>query len=92
MRSNPAGEAGRDPAKIGIEAWIILNNASVMAGKKQKPEDIPLRSPDAWCAEIEAWKALGASHLACWTMYANLTVDQHIETARRFKQAADSVC
>ncbi|MFZ5655202.1 MAG: LLM class F420-dependent oxidoreductase [Pseudomonadota bacterium] len=87
-----AREAGRDPAAIGIEAWIILNNASVLAGKNQKPEDIPLRSPDAWCAEIEAWKGLGATHVACWTMYANLSVDQHIETARRFKEAADSVC
>ena len=38
-----------------------------------------------------AWKALGASHLACWTMYAGLSVDQHIEVARRFKVAADSV-
>jgi len=67
-----AREAGRDPAAIGIEAWIVLNNASVMAGKNQKPD--------------------GSTHLACWTMYANLSVDQHIETARRFKQAADSVC
>ncbi|MGD9984686.1 MAG: LLM class F420-dependent oxidoreductase [Porticoccaceae bacterium] len=86
-----AREAGRDPADIGIEAWVTVNNASVMAGKKQKPQDIALRSPDAWCEEINAWKALGASHLACWTMYAGLSVDQHIEVARRFKTAADSV-
>jgi probable F420-dependent oxidoreductase len=86
-----AREAGRDPADIGIEAWVTVNNASVMAGKKQKPQDIALRSPDAWCEEINAWKALGASHLACWTMYAGLSVDQHIEVARRFKVAADSV-
>lgn len=87
-----AREVGRDPAAIGIEAWVILNNASVLAGRNQKPEDIPLRSADAWCAEIEAWKGLGATHIGCWTMYANLSVDQHIDAARRFKEAADSVC
>ena len=47
-----AGEAGRDPARIGIE-W----RASVAAG-----------TPDDWRREAEEWRALGATHLSVVTM------------------------
>ncbi len=83
--------AGRKPADIGVEAWITLNNAQVLAGWEQKPEDKPERSPDEWCEEMNAWKDLGATHLGCWTMYADFTPDQHIDAARRFKEAFDGL-
>lgn len=86
-----AREAGRDPAQIGIEAWITLNNANAMAGWKQRPEDVPLRTPEHWREEMLAWKALGATHLGCWTMYGELSLAQHIDAARRFKEVADSL-
>ncbi|HBD12065.1 MAG TPA: LLM class F420-dependent oxidoreductase [Porticoccaceae bacterium] len=84
-------DAGRRREDIGVEAWITVNNAQVLAGWNQKPEDKLERSPDEWCAEIEMWKDLGATHLACWTMYADYTPDQHIEAARRFKEAVDGM-
>ncbi|MBQ0721108.1 MAG: LLM class F420-dependent oxidoreductase [Gammaproteobacteria bacterium] len=86
-----AEEADRDPADIGIEAWITVNNADIQAGWNQKPEDMLLRSADEWCEEIAAWQDLGATHLACWTMYGGLSSDQHIDVARRFKEAVDSM-
>lgn len=86
-----AREAGRDPAEIGIESWVTVNNAQVLAGWNQKPEDKLLRSPDEWCEEVAGYKALGATHIGCWTMYADLTPDQHIDVARRFKEAVDGM-
>lgn len=84
-------EAGRDAKDIGIEAWVTVNNAKVLAGWNQKPEDKLERSPDEWCKEISAWQDIGATHIGCWTMYAGYTPDQHIEAARRFKAAVDGM-
>ena len=84
-------EAGRDISEIGIEAWITVNNSQVLSGVNQKPEDKLLRSPDEWCEEITQWKALGATHLSCWTMYSDLTIEEHIDVARRFKEAVDGM-
>jgi probable F420-dependent oxidoreductase len=86
-----AGEAGRDPSAIGIESWVTVNNAQVLNGWNQKPEDKILRSPDEWCEEVAAYQALGATHIGCWTMYADFTPDQHIDAARRFKEAIDGM-
>ena len=83
--------AGRQRGDIGIEAWITVNNAKVLAGRNQKPEDKLERSPEQWREEMNAWKDLGATHLGCWTMYADYTPDQHIDAARRFKEAAASI-
>ena len=83
--------AGRQRDDIGIEAWITVNNAQVLAGWNQKPEDKRERSPDQWCEEMKAWKDLGATHLGCWTMYADYNPDQHIDAALRFKAVADSI-
>jgi probable F420-dependent oxidoreductase len=67
-----ATEARRDPASIGIEAR--LNYAG------QTPED--------WRRDVQAWQALGATHLSINTMRAGLaTPDAHIEAIRRFKEA-----
>jgi len=71
-----AREAGRDPEKIGIEGRI-----SHGAG-----------SEEAWRAELQAWKSLGATHSSFNTMKANLPSQRaHIEAIRRFHAVAASV-
>ena len=65
-----AREAGRDPKSIGIESRVTIGQ----------------KSPEEWKKEIEAWKNLGAPHLAVNTMKAGLpTPTAHIEAIRRFK-------
>ncbi len=65
-------EARRDPSSFGIEARV--------AAGKDNPED--------WRRLTEEWLALGATHLSFSTMGAGLgTPDDHIETARRFRDA-----
>ncbi|MGE5853717.1 MAG: LLM class F420-dependent oxidoreductase [Deltaproteobacteria bacterium] len=71
-----AREAGRDPERIGIEGRI-----SHGAG-----------SEEAWRKELQAWKALGATHASFNTMKANLPSPRaHIEAIRRFHAVAASV-
>jgi probable F420-dependent oxidoreductase len=71
-----AREAGRDPERIGIEGRI-----SHGAG-----------SEEAWRAELQAWKSLGATHASFNTMKANLPSPRaHIEAIRRFHAVAASV-
>jgi probable F420-dependent oxidoreductase len=65
-----AREAGRDPSSIGIEARISIAQGT----------------PDDWARALEAWQAIGATHLAVNTMNAGLASPQaHIEAIRRFK-------
>ena len=65
-----AREAGRDPKSIGIESRVTIGQ----------------KSPEEWKKEIEAWKNLGATHLAVNTMKAGLpTPTAHIEAIRRVK-------
>ena len=68
-----AREAGRDPGGIGIEGRTSIGGGS----------------PDDWAAEVEAWRALGATHLGVNTMGAGLTSPaDHIDALRRFKESA----
>jgi alkanesulfonate monooxygenase SsuD/methylene tetrahydromethanopterin reductase-like flavin-dependent oxidoreductase (luciferase family) len=66
--------AGRDPGAFGIEGRVTLARLE----------------QDRWANEIAAWRALrGVTHLCVDTMRIGLTKpDQHIETLRRFKEAA----
>jgi probable F420-dependent oxidoreductase len=66
--------AGRDPATFGIEGRVTVARLE----------------PDRWASEIAAWRSLrGITHLSVDTMRIGLTKpDQHIETLRRFKEAA----
>ena len=65
-----ARAAGRDPASIGLEAWVSLGGLS----------------PEAWAAEANGWRALGATHLAVNTEFTSgmhwpsgaTTVDEHL--------------
>ena len=75
MRSY-AGEAGRDPADIGIESSIRLADGD----------------PDQWAREAESWKSLGATHVSVNTMNAGLSSpDRHIDAIGRFKDAVAGV-
>ena len=66
-----ARQAGRDPAKIGIEGRIGIAT--------DKQED--------WEKMAAAWDEVGATHLSVNTMRAGLTgPDQHIEAIKRFKE------
>ncbi len=65
-----AREAGRDPHSIGIEGRIHIAGST----------------PDDWARGVEAWKALGATHVTVNTMRAGLvSPQQHIDAIRRFK-------
>ena len=65
-------EAGRDPADVGIETWLNMED----------------KSPEQWRAEAEGWKKLGATHYSVNTMNSGLTSPQaHIEAIGRIKEA-----
>jgi probable F420-dependent oxidoreductase len=63
--------AGRDRQKFGIDPWISIQGA-------QK---------DEWRRRVEAWRQLGATHVAVDTMRAGLTSPQaHIDAIRSFRE------
>lgn len=69
-------EAGRDPAKIGMESWV----------------NIAQRSEDQWREDAEMWKRRGATHLSVNTMGCGYTkADQHLDAVRRFKAVAEGL-
>jgi probable F420-dependent oxidoreductase len=64
-------EAGRDRKEFGIDPWISLQGVH----------------KDEWPNRVEAWRALGATHIAVDTMRAGFTSPQaHIEAIRAFRQ------
>jgi probable F420-dependent oxidoreductase len=63
--------AGRDRPHFGIDPWISIQGL----GK------------DEWRRRVEAWRALGASHIAVDTMRAGFTSPKaHIEAIRSFRE------
>ncbi|MDR7522094.1 MAG: LLM class F420-dependent oxidoreductase [Armatimonadota bacterium] len=67
-----ARDAGRDPAGVGIEARISMDQGG----------------PDDWRRLADEWRALGATHLSVATMRGGFkTPDAHIEAVRRFREA-----
>jgi probable F420-dependent oxidoreductase len=66
-----ANAAGRDGNALGIDVTVMTGDTG----------------PQAWAAEAEAWKAMGATHLTVRTMASGLeSIDQHIETLRKFRE------
>ena len=64
-------EAGRDPSAVGIDARLSISNT---------PEE-------SWMETVEAWRSLGATHLAVNTMGAGLeSPEGHIGAIRRVKE------
>ena len=64
-------KAGRDAAQFGVDPWISIQGL----GK------------DEWRRRVEAWRALGASHVAVDTMRAGFTSPHaHIAAIRSFRE------
>ena len=64
-------EAGRDRRNFGIDPWIPI------AGLPK----------DEWRKRVEAWQALGATHIAVDTMRAGFAAPQaHIDAVRSFRE------
>lgn len=69
-------EAGREASSVGLEGRISIAGTT----------------PDEWVRLFQAWRELGATHLAVNTMGAGFTgAQQHIDAIRRFKEAIGSV-
>jgi probable F420-dependent oxidoreductase len=67
-------EAGRDRKNFGIDPWINIQGLN----------------KDEWHRRIEAWRTLGASHVAVNTMGAGFTSPQaHIDAVRSFREVLD---
>jgi probable F420-dependent oxidoreductase len=67
-------EAGRDRKKFGIDPWISIQGLN----------------RDEWRRRVEAWRALGATHVAVDSMRAGFTSPQaHIDAIRSFRDILD---
>jgi probable F420-dependent oxidoreductase len=65
-------DAGRDPAKVGIEGRVRLDRAT----------------PEQCAAQTGQWRAAGVSHVSINTMDAGFkTVDDYLRALRRYKEA-----
>lgn len=65
-----ARNAGRDPAKIGIEGFVAH------AGRK----------PEEWLRDAEGYRAAGATHVSFNTMYSGLkSPAEHVAAIRTFR-------
>ena len=67
-------EAGRDRTSFGIDPWISIGGVN----------------NEEWRRRVEAWRTLGASHVAVDTMRAGFTSPQaHINAIRSFREVLD---
>ncbi len=67
-----AGEAGRDPMAIGIEATVYAREGQL----------------EEWVRLTEEWRDLGATHITFSTTGRGFkSVNEHIEAIRRYKEA-----
>ena len=65
---------GRDPQSFGIDPWISILDLS----------------PDVWRQRVEAWRGLGATHVAIDTMRAGFkTPQEHMAAIRAFRDVLD---
>lgn len=64
---------GRDPATVGMEAWVLLKDGG----------------PDDWMTETQGWVDVGATHVTANTNGTDAAFpDGHIDLLRRYKEAA----
>ncbi|GAC1567266.1 MAG: LLM class F420-dependent oxidoreductase [Ktedonobacteraceae bacterium] len=69
-------EAGRDPAKMGIEARLSIRDSDL----------------DEWVRQTEEWGKLGATHISINTMGAGFkSPDEHMRAIRRYKEAVNTL-
>jgi hypothetical protein len=72
-------EAGRDPAKVGIEVWVSMGTGSEAD----------------WAKDTRFWKQAGASHLCLTTTFSRRhhkripghTMGDHLAALRRYHSA-----
>lgn len=86
----PLGSPG-DKSKIMVET---LREALRRAGRE--PEGFPIQAqaqarggtPDRWRDHAEAWRGLGATHLAIATMNAGFaSIEEHVDAMRAYQEA-----
>jgi alkanesulfonate monooxygenase SsuD/methylene tetrahydromethanopterin reductase-like flavin-dependent oxidoreductase (luciferase family) len=65
---------GRDPGHFGIEGWLRMRESD----------------PQRWAAAADRWRRLGATMVLLYPMYRIATLDDQIETLRRFKEVMES--
>jgi probable F420-dependent oxidoreductase len=63
---------GRDSNEVGLEGWLRMHDAD----------------PQHWGAAAEGWRALGADYVMLYPMFRMQTLDDQIETLRRFEEVA----
>jgi probable F420-dependent oxidoreductase len=64
-----ATKAGRDIKKLGFEATVLTED----------------RGPQAWAADADTWKQMGATHLTVRTMASGLSSnDEHLAQLQKF--------
>ena len=64
-------EAGRSPGSFGNDPWVSIHGLN----------------KDVWHQRVEAWRALGATHIAVDTMRAGFTSPKaHIDAIRSFRE------
>src|SRR5690349_13263732 len=68
-------EFGRDPATFGIEAWVRAARFD----------------PDAWAADVAAWKRLGAGIAMLYLTYDQPDFASQIDLLQRFKCVVETV-
>ena len=67
-----AGEAGRDPAGVGLGATVHLGE----------------RGANEWVDEVERWRELGATQVTARTSTSDYTeLGQHLDAFARFREA-----
>lgn len=69
-----AAADGRDPSTIGIEGAIGVVG----------------REPDEWLADLDAWEALGATHLCLRTLGGDLDSAGHLAALRAAREVLDT--
>ena len=69
-------DAGRDPKKFGIEAWIRFGDGN----------------PDSWVKTAQKWRELGADHLTFYTSGQGAgSTEQQIERMSQFYEVCSSL-
>jgi probable F420-dependent oxidoreductase len=65
---------GRDESSFGIEGWLRMSEAD----------------PQKWRAGVDGWRELGADFVMLYPMYRMPTLEDQIETLRRFKDVINA--
>jgi probable F420-dependent oxidoreductase len=73
MLREEIGNQGRDAAKFGIEGWLRMHE----------------NDPQRWGAAADGWRRLGADFVMLYPMFRMPSLEDQIETLRRFREVAN---